>query len=360
MPDQTGRSLTVYVGTHVAAQTEGIYILHLDTSTGALTPVSKVPDVRSPFFLDTSPDGQYLYAGCVLDEFNGEPGGSVKAFSINPQTGNLTLLNEQPAKGEVPCYVSVDKTGRCLLVANYSSGSVAAFPINENGTLEPASQVTQHEGSSVHPDRQEGPHIHSIVLSPDHRYAFAADLGTDKVQIYKLNASSATLEPNDQPFVSTQPGAGPRHMAFHPNETRAYLINELDNTFAVYDCNAKSGTLKERQTLSALPSDYDGDSYGADIVVHPSGRFLYGSNREHNSIAIMTINASTGELTPFAHQPTEAWPWNLEIDPTGTFLLSANQRGNSVTVFRIDQNTGALQPVGNSVEVPGAVCIKTI
>ncbi len=361
MSNQTGGRTTVYVGTYTDDRTEGLHILHLDPSSGELEAVSKVPDVHNPFFLATGSGDRYLYAACVINEFNGQPGGSIKTFSIAPQTGDLVLRSEQHTKGTVPCYLSIDRTDQCLLAANYGSGSVAAFRINKNGRLDPEVQVVQHKGCSVNSERQEGPHPHSIVLSPDHRYALAADLGIDKVMIYRLDASSARLEPNEQPSVSTRPGAGPRHIAFHPDGNKAYLLNELDSTLVVYNYNAKSGTLAERQTLSALPDDYDGENHCADLQVHLSGRFLYGSNRGHDSIAIMSIDASTGELTPVSHQPSGgAWPWNLEIDPTGCFLLSANQRGNTVTAFRIDADTGALHPVGSPVEVPGAVCVKAL
>ncbi|MDE2999719.1 MAG: lactonase family protein [Gemmatimonadota bacterium] len=358
MSDQSGGHVTVYVGTYTDDRTEGLHILRLDTSSGDLEAVSKVPDVHNPFFLAADAGARFLYAACAMDEFDGRPGGCIKSFAIDAESGSLALLNEQHAGGDLPCYLSVDRTGRCLLSGNYGSGSVSTLPIDEEGRVEPVAQVVRHEGSSVDSGRQEAPHVHSIVLSPDHRFAFSADLGIDKVMSYELDASSATIEPTGQGFVSTRAGAGPRHVSFHPDGSRAYVINELDSTIAVFDYDVESGSLSERQTLSALPGDYDGDNFCADVRVHPSGRFLYGSNRGHDSIVIMSIDGETGELTPLAHEPSGgAWPWNLEFDPAGEFVLAANQRGNLVSCFRIDPDTGALDPAGRPVEVPGAVCV---
>ncbi len=351
-------TIPVFVGTYTDDRTEGIHILQLDTSTGDLSTMAKVADVRNPFFLATCPNNKTLYAGCCIDEFENEPGGSVRSYAIGAN-GALTQTSEQASKGATPCYLSVDSTNRCVLVANYSSGNIAAFSIHPGGKLGPASQVIQHEGSSVDEVRQEGPHVHSIVLSPDSRFAFAADLGTDEVRIYRLDATSATLTPNDPPFVSTKPGAGPRHITFSPSGTKAYLLNELDSTIVVYEYDADKGSLSEIQTLSALPEGFDGENFCADIRVHPSGKFLYASNRGHDSIAVMAIDTTTGKLTPSGHSSSEgAWPWNLEFDPCGTYLLSANQRGNCVACFRIDPTSGALELAGSTVEVPGAVCIK--
>ena len=360
MSEESRNQTIVYVGTYTDERTEGLHILGLDTSTGALEFLSKV-DVHNPFFLTTDSREHTLYAACVTEEFRGKPGGKVVSFAIRPGSGDLELVDERHAEGRVPCYLSIDPDDRCLLVGNYGSGSVVAFAIEGAGRFADAAQVVQHEGTSVNPDRQEGPHVHSIVLSPDHRYAFAADLGIDKVMIYRFDASAATLEPNDPPSVSTRPGAGPRHLIFHPNARTAYLINELDSTFVVYDYDASSGGLSERQILSALPESYEGDNHCADIQIHASGRFLYGSNRGHDSFAIVSIDDSTGDLTPAGHEPSGgAWPWNLEIDPSGSFLLAANQRGHTVTTFYIDAENGALEPTGASVEVRGAVCVTAM
>ena len=361
MSNSSGKHIPVYVGTYTGDRTEGIHTLRMDTSTGELEAISKVADVRNPFFLTTNSNDSALYAGCCIDEFEGEKGGSVKSFSIDAESGALTQTSEQAAKGETPCYVSVDPTDAILLVANYSSGSVATFSIDADGKLEPASQVIQHEGSSVDTGRQEGPHVHSIVISPDSRFAFAADLGTDEVRVYKLDAANAALTPNDPPFASTKPGAGPRHLAFNPSSTKAYLLNELDSTIVVYDYQSDVGLLAERQTLSALPEDYVGDNFCADIRVHPSGRYVYASNRGHDSIAVLEVDSATGELTPLAHPSSGgACPWNLEFDPSASYLLAANQKGNNVACFRIDLENGSLEQVGIVEEVPGAVCVKVL
>lgn len=359
MADRQSAEVLVYVGTYTNDKSEGIYIYRLDPSSGDLTFVSKTAGVENPFFLAIDSGQQHLYAANVVETCEGQPGGGVSAFAIDPKTGGLTFLNQQPARGTVPCYLSIDRTGRYVLVANYGTGSVAVLPIRADGQVGPATDVVQHEGSSVNKERQEGPHVHGVVLDPASRYAFAADLGTDKVMIYAFDSTQGKLRPNEQPFAQVQAGAGPRHFAFHPNGQYGYLINELDNTFTVFAYDAARGTLKEVQTLSTLPGDFTGESYCADVQVHSSGRFLYGSNRGHDSIAIFAIDEATGRLTPAGHEPTQGhFPWNLAIDPTGTFLLVANQRGDSVVVFRIDPKTGGLQATGHVTQVPKPVCIK--
>jgi 6-phosphogluconolactonase len=355
----SGAEVLVYVGTYTNDKNEGIYIYRMDPSSGGLTFVSKIAGVENPFFLAIDAEQQHLYATTVTETCDGQPGGGVSAFAIDPKTGGLTFLNQQPARGTVPCYVTIDRTGRHLLVANYGSGSVAVLPIRADGQVGPATDVVQHEGSSTDQERQEGPHVHGVVLDPASRYAFAADLGIDKVMIYAFDSAHGKLQPGEQPFVRVQAGAGPRHFAFHPSGRYGYLINELDNTFTVFAYDAGRGTLAEVQVISTLPEGFKEKSYCADVQVHPSGRFLYGSNRGHDSIAIFAIDDATGKLTPTGHESTQGhFPWNLAIDPSGTFLMVANQRADSVVVFRIDLKTGRLQATGHVTQVPKPVCLK--
>ena len=359
MADQ--KKTLVYVGTFANDPEEGIYIYELDPETGVLELVHKEGGIENPFFLAIDAEQKHLYSTNGVKEFEETPGGAVSAFAIDPETGGLTLLNQQSARGDMPCYVSIDRTGKCLLVGNYSSGNAALLPIQEDGMLAPASDVVQHEGSSVHPDRQTGPFVHSFVPAPDGRFAFAADLGIDKLMVYRVDAEQGKLEPNDPPFAKIQDGAGPRHLAFHPNGKFAYLINELDNTFVVFAYDAEKGGLEQLQVISTLPEGYGETSYCADVQILPSGKFLYGSNRGHDSIAIFAIDEGTGTLTFVGHESTQGnFPWNLAIDPTSSFLLVANQGEDCIVSFRIDGESGKLAPSGCKVELPKPVCMKMV
>ena len=352
-------TIPVFVGTYTDDRTEGIHILQLDTSTGDLSTMAKVADVRNPFFLATCPNNKTLYAGCCIDEFENEPGGSVRSYAIGAN-GALTQTSEQASKGATPCYLSVDSTNRCVLVANYSSGNIAAFSIHPGGKLGPASQVIQHEGSSVDEVRQEGPHVHSIVLSPDSRFAFAADLGLDKIMIYQLDFDAGKLRPHGtQPFAQTPAGAGPRHMTFSPNRLLAFVINEIDNTITSFNFDESAGTLETVETVSTLPDNFNGDSGTADIHFEPSGRFLYGSNRGHDSIAIYAVDGASGRLQTRGHVLTGGQnPRSFAIDPSGNFLLAANQSTNDIHTFRINQDDGSLAPTGHVVEIQAPVSMQ--
>jgi len=355
------QDVLVYVGTYTGKGSEGVYVYRLDSSTGALTYVSKTTGLENPSFLAIDPKGRCVYA---VREFGGSAdrkGGAVVALSRNRTTGELTVLNEQASGGQGPCYVTVDREGRFLLVANYGSGHVAVLPIADDGRLEPAGSVVRHEGSSVNPARQKGPHAHSIVLDAANRYALAADLGIDKIMVYRLDSEHGKLLPNDPPFVRCEPGSGPRHIAFHPSGKYAYVIEELSSTVEVFAYNADSGTLKPLQRVSTLPEGFTGASTCADIHVHPSGRFLYGSNRGHNSIVSYAIDDATGGLRLIGREPTQGkTPRNFAIDPSGTFLLAANQDSDAVVSFRIDQDTGALTPTGQVCRVSMPVCLKML
>jgi 6-phosphogluconolactonase len=309
----------------------------------------------SPSFLAIHPTGQVLYA------VGESGGGSVSAFALDRKTGTLKFLNRQSSGGGGPCHLVVDNSGKNVLAANYGGGSAVVLPIAANGSLLESSSFVQHKGSSVNKSRQEAPHAHSINLDQANRFAFVADLGLDKVLIYRFDAAKGTITPNDPPAVDVAPGAGPRHFAFHPNGKNAYVINELDLTVTVFVYDPARGVLKPRQTITTLPAgvkDRKGMST-AEVVVHPSGKFLYGSNRGHDSIAIFRIDEATGELKAAGHQGDKIkTPRNFAIDPIGRYLLAANQNGHSICVFAIDPQSGALTMVGEPVAVPSPVCVR--
>jgi len=351
----------VYVGTYTRGESKGIYIYRLDPSSGALESAGVVPAGDNPAFLALHPERRFLYAVNEVREFSGKPSGAVSAFAIDRGTGNLTFLNQQASVGSGPCHLTVDRTGRFLFVANYGSGSVCVLPIDAQGRLGEATDFIQHQGSSVNPRRQAGPHAHSITLDPANRYAFAADLGLDKVLIYRLDLERGKLIPNDQPWVQVKAGAGPRHFAFHPTGRYAYLITELANTVIVFAYDSARGSLREIQTVPTLPEGFQGTSYAADLHLSPSGRFLFGSNRGHDSIAVFSIDEDTELLAPVCHEPTRGkTPRGFALDRTGRFLLAANQDSNTVVTFRVDPQTGRLAPTGHVAEVPAPVCVKTM
>ncbi len=352
----------VYVGTYTRGTgSKGIYIFRMQLDSGDMTPVGACEGCENPTFLAVHPNQRWLYAIEEIEKFGGKPGGGVCAYSVDPVAGGLTLINKESAVGAGPCHVTVDKQGRNVLLANYGGGSVAVLPIAENGRLAPHSCFIQHTGSSANPSRQESPHAHSVNLDAAGRFAFVADLGLDKVMIYRFNSEKGTLEPNVPAAAILPPGSGPRHFAFHPSGKFAYVINELASTVTAFAYDAQHGALRELQQASTLPADFHGDSTTADVQVHPSGRFLYGSNRGHDSIAIYAVDHETGKLTPQGHESTRGkTPRNFAMDPTGNFLLAENQGTNNIVVFRIDRETGKLSPTGKVVEVPSPVCIKMI
>ena len=354
------KAMRVYVGTYTGPKSKGIYMLRLDLATGALGAPEVAGETTSPSFLAIHPTRRFMYAVSEVWGPAGKAGGAVSAFAVAPDTGVLTFLNKQSSGGVGPCFVAVDKEGRNALAANYGSGAVCVLPIGQDGRLAEATAVIQHKGSGPNAKRQSGPHAHSINLDPTGRFAPAADLGLDKILIYKFDAAKGTLEPNDPPSASVAPGAGPRHLAFHPGGRFAYVINEMGGTVTAFAWDGARGTLSELQTVSTLPPDFRGENSTAEVQVHPSGRFLYGSNRGHDSIAVFAI-ADDGRLKPLGHQPTQGKnPRNFGIDPTGTWLLAANQNSDSIVVFRIDPQTGGLRPTGQAVSVPSPVCVKFV
>jgi len=349
----------VYVGTYTFKKSVGIYTFELDPATGGLDLVSKTSGIKNPSFLAIDPKQKFLYSVNEIADFEGKLSGGVSAFSIDTETGELNFLNVKPSFGMHPCHLCVDKTSKNVLVANYSSGSVAVLPIKKDGSLDDPIDFIQHHGFSVNKQRQEGPHAHSVTLDKENRYAFVADLGVDKIFIYKFDSNKGKLIPNDEPWVQVKPGAGPRHFTFSPDEKFAFLINELNSTITTFSYDKDHGTLNEIQTVPALPKDFKGISHCADIHVLPSGKFLFGSNRGHDSIVIFAIDKMTGKLTYVGHEPTYGkTPRNFALSPSGTLLLAANQDSDTIVPFRIDQNKGKLSPTGKITEVPTPVCIK--
>ena len=349
--------LPVYFGTYTSRgenSSKGIYRSMLDLETGRLTNPVLAAEARNPSFLEIHPNGKFLYA---VSESGGA--GSVSAYAINSDTGGLKLLNQQSSGGAGPCHVSIDHAGKNVLVANYGSGSASVIPIKSDGRLGEPTGFVQHAGSSVNPGRQKGPHAHSINVSPDDRFAFVADLGIDKVMIYRLDIEKGTIVANSPGFAKVKPGAGPRHFAFGPKGKYAYVINELDCTVTAFAYESASGALTEVQTITTLPSAFDGSNSCAEVRVHPSGKFLYGSNRGHDSIVVFRVDPAKGMLTFVEHETADIkTPRNFNIDPTGKFCLVANQGGDSVVVFRINQKTGALEPTGHKVSIARPVCVR--
>ena len=360
---QTAGGMLVYFGTYTNQASKGIYVCRLDSQTGALSAPDLAVDTPSPSFLAIHPTRDFLYAANEVSQFEGKKTGSVTAFAMDRKTGLLKSLNQQSSGGPGPAHLVVDPAGRNVLVANYGGGSVSVLPIAKDGTLQPSSAFVQHTGSSVNKQRQSAPHAHSVNVDASSRFAYVADLGLDKLLIYRFNANDGSLTPGDPASIEVEPGSGPRHFAIHPKGRYAYVINELPCTITVFERNASSGALKAVQTISTLPAGQEvaqGFST-AEVQVHPSGRFLYGSNRGHDTIAVFAIDEKTGRLTLVQHEPTQgSTPRNFGIDPSGRFLLAANQRSDSVVIFAIDGRTGRLTATGHRVSVPTPVCVKFI
>lgn len=354
---ESKQSLLVFISAFTSGEEGAVHAYRLDLATGQLQLQSRTTDAENPFFLALSPDRRYLYAIHEPGVFGRGDNGQVAAYSIDDEAGKLTLLNRQPTRGGSACYVAVDAGGRTLLAANYQNGTVISYPLRQDGRIGEAVSFIQHEGCSVNPDRQGEAHAHCFVISPDNRYAYSADLGIDKIMNYRLEAASASLSANRQPFARTYPGAGPRHFTFHPQQPCAYAINELGNSVTMFDYEPTSGTLLEQQTISTIPATFAGVTHCADLKIRPDGRFLYGTNRGHDSIAAYAID-SQGHLSLIGIEPSgAAQPQNLAITPDGSLLLCANMSGNRVVVFRIEPQTGKISPTGQTVSMPMPSCI---
>lgn len=349
----------VFISSFAPGEKGGINAYHLDLDSGKLKLAQRTGDAENPFYLAVSPNKHYLYA-IHAKQFGGKEPEQVAAYQLVGRTGELKLLNRQSARGSAACYLDVDATGKSVLVANYATGSVAALPVKDDGSLGEATSFHQHAGSSNDPARQKGPHAHCIVVSPDNRFVLAADLGLDQVLVYRLDAGKAMLTAAPKPFVRTPAGAGPRHLTIHPNGRRVYVVNELSNSVTMFDYVADTGMLTEKQTISTLPKDYTGKSYCADLKITPDGRFLYATNRGHDSIAAYGLGAD-GRLTMIAIEPSLGkGPQNLAITPDGKHLLCANMPGNNVAAFRIDPKSGALKSIGKPIDVPSPSCIRIL
>ncbi len=355
-----GPEYFAYVGTYTSqGKSQGIYAFRFHTGTGKLTPVGLVAETENPSFLTIHQNGKYLYAVNEIGQYRDQATGTVTAFAIDRASGKLTELNKVVTKGTIPCHLQVDKTGKYLVLANYGSGSTASFPILAGGKLGEAVSVMQHTGSSVDPRRQKGPHAHSVNFSQDFRYVVVADLGLDQVLVYRFDSRTGALSPNDPPFVRVKPGGGPRHFAFHPSARFGYTNHEMGSAISVFDYDAKAGRFTEKQTISTLPPGFQGVNHTAEVLAHPNGKFVYCSNRGHDSIAAFSVDQAHGTLTLVEIEPTQGrTPRNFVIDPSGQFLLAENQDSDSIVVFRIDPASGALTPTGDKVDTPAPVCIR--
>jgi 6-phosphogluconolactonase len=357
---QKGKYL-LYVGTYTqdGSKSKGIYAFRYDAATQEVTSLGLAAETTNPSWVALHPNGRFLYAVNEVQNYNGPNSGGVNAFSVDRATGKLTFLNEVASRGADPCYITVDQSGKYVLVANYTGGSIAAFPISSDGKLGNASAFVQHTGHGLNPKRQEAPHAHSIDLSPDERFAFVDDLGLDQLLVYKFGKSKGSLKPNNPPSAKLDAGAGPRHFALHPSGKFAYVVSEMASTVTAFSIDLKAGVLHRSQSISTLPDDFKGENDDAEVEVHPSGKFLYASNRGHDSITVFAIDPAKGTLTVVEHASTQGkTPRNFAIDPTGTLLFAENQQSNNIVIFHIDEKTGKLTPTGKVLEVGQPVCVK--
>jgi 6-phosphogluconolactonase len=344
-----------WIGTYTNGKSKGIYAYRWIPGEHKFTSLGLAAESVSPSFLAVHPNQQFLYAVNETDTYEGHPAGSVSAFSINSATGQLKQLSRVSSRGAAPCHIAVDRSGRWLFVANYNGGSVAAYSIQENGSIGEATAFSQHSGSSVSP-RQKGPHGHATVLTPDNRFVAVADLGLDEVLVYPIDPQAGGLATKDAGIAKLPPGSGPRHLVFRPDGKFVYVLNEINPSVTSFRYIPQRGAFEDPQTVSTLPEGYNGNKSGAEIAIR--GNFLYTSNRGHDSIAIFKIDPASGRLTPAGHVPTQGkTPRNFAIDPTGQYLLAANQDSDNIVLFRIDGSTGGLTPTGEVWNVGSPVCV---
>lgn len=352
----------IYAGTFTDKGSKGLYVLNFDRAQGRLTELAAVEGGKSPNYLDLHPNGKFLYA--VYNE-GATPApnqeGSLMAYQINPETGFLTKLNEQSTGGRGPAHIAVDPKGRFVYSSNYGAGSLSVYPINPDGSLGQLADLKKHEGSSVHPTRQKEPHVHQVVPSGDGKFIYVSDLGTDKIMIYAVDAKTGKLSPAPTPFAQDIPGSGPRHIALHPNNNFAYSATELNNTVVAYKVNKATGALTTLESISMLPQDFTGTSSAADIHFSPDGKFLYASNRGHDSLVIYAVDSKTGKLTLVGFEPTRGkHPRNFFVDNKGDYLFVANRDDNNVVVFKRDLKTGKLTYSGVEAQIPTVVCVQQL
>ena len=348
----------VYVGTYTGAKSKGIYAYRMDLAKGTFEDLGLVAETPNPSFLALDPKGHFLYAANELEKYGGAAAGSVTSFAIDSATGKLKQLNQESSRGTDPCHLIVDPSGHHVLVANYGSGSLASLPVRPDGSLGPAVGFVQNEGKGTDPARQTGPHAHCLTMDPSNLYVLGCDLGLDKVLIWHFDSVKGTLVPNQPAFAAVKPGSGPRHMAFGHNGRFLYVLNEMTATVSAFHYDPLKGALKELETVAALPAGHQGSFSGAEIAVHPNGRFLYASIRGANTIAIFEIQPMRGTLSLAGHMPTGGrTPRNFAIDPTGHFLLAANQDTDTIVEYAIHQDNGTLTPAGHILRVPSPVCV---
>jgi 6-phosphogluconolactonase len=353
---QTGTRVAVYVGTYTGGASRGIYRFDLDTSSGTATDPELAVETTNPSFLAMHPNGLILYAVNEVGNLGGAKTGGVSAFAIDA-TGRLIFMNQQSSSGADPCHLAVDPSGRHVLVANYSSGSVAVLPLESLGRLSPASAVHDHRGRGPVRGRQDGPHSHAVLFDPSGHFLFEADLGTDRIHAYRFDSASGRLDPDESRDAALPPGAGPRHLAWHPSGRVLYSVNELNSTITAFHFDAARGALDDIQTVSTLPRGFTGPNTAAEIAVLSDGRFLFASNRGHDSLSVFAIDPATGALTAAGHVATGGkTPRHFAIDPSNRWLLAANQDSDSITIFRLDAETGRLTASG-TVAVPKPVCV---
>lgn len=355
-----GAEVPVYIGTYTNQGSQGIYVSRFNLETGALSAPELAAGIQNPTFLALHPSGKYLYAAGEIASFKGEKAGAVSAFAIDPKTAKLALINQVSSHGAGPCHIAVDRDGVAVMVANYGGGSVAAFTLGKDGRVHESTSFHQHFGKSVDPKRQERAHAHSINPSPGNRYAVAADLGADHLYVYRLDAQRGSITPYEGGHVKAEPGAGPRHFTFHPGGKHAYAVNELNNTVTSYTWDEQTGVLAPKGSVTTLPEGFSQTSYTAEIRVHPSGKFLYASNRGHDSIAVFSLE---NPLAPklVEHMSTGgSTPRNFALDKAGKWLLAANQRTGNVAVFSIDAASGRLTDTGKRIELSAPVCLRLL
>jgi len=357
----------VYIGAYTEfpsakGKAKGIHIYRLNGATGELALIGVAPGIINPSFLTFSADARFLYAVSEILTYDGKKSGAVSAFSIDRASGMLTMLNQQPTQGPGACHISIDATGKWALITNYHGGSVAVLPVLGNGSLGAPVTFIQHSGPSrTNPQRQEAAHAHSIIPAPGNRVVLVADLGMDKIVTYRLNTATGALTPHDPPFIAARPGAGPRHQVFHPNGRFYYVVNELDSTVSVIKWDAARDTGREIQYISTLPAGFTAETTTAEIRISPDGRFVYASNRGHDSIAIFKVDQRNGKLTSLGQEPTQGrTPRNFELTPTGDLLIAANQESDNLVVFRRSKTTGLLTPTGHVAPAFTPVCVRML
>lgn len=350
----------VYVGTYTGPKSKGIHAFRLTSTAGepALEPLGLAAETPQPSFLEIDPARRLLFSVSETGTFAGQPTGSVSSFAIDAGTGRLKRLSERASGGAGPCHLLLDRTGKNLLVANYSAGTVALLPVQADGRMGEAAAVIKHSGKSVHPKRQNAPHAHSVALDPAQQFLFVCDLGLDKVMIYRFDAQRHTLTPHEPAFAALKPGAGPRHLAFHPGGRFVYVINELDSTVTVFGYDAAKGRLSPIGSITTLPAGFAAPSSTAEILVHPSGRYVYASNRGHDSLAMFTVHPTVGTLRSLGHQSTGGRnPRHFGLDPTGTIVAMCNQNSDTIVLARLEPATGLLTPSPHVAAAPAPVCV---